>query len=336
MAPYCDNPNLPAPAHDQADPHHRTAPPAPGPNGAARIDSGNSDEDGRSQLIGVLLVLGSALAFSLAGVLTKMVESDAWTVVCWRGLFSILPIVLYAVWREKVRPLDAIRDLGWKGWTLATVGSLASAAFIAAFKLTYVANVVVIYATVPFVAAGLAWLALRERVKTSTLLAAGGAFLGVMIMVSGGIGTGHLTGDLLAALMTIGMAAYMVLIRVFRETPVVLAIAASSLQLFIAGWFMSDPLAVSAGDLLILALFGFTFALAAILLTEGTRLIPAAEAGLLGTAETPLAPLLAWLVLAELPPNASLIGGSIVLAVVLAHAARDFAEAASRRRSAPP
>lgn len=143
-------------------------------------------------------------------------------------------------------------------------------------------------------------------------------------MLAGGAGTGHLAGDFLAVLMTIGMAVYMVLIRVFRETPVILALAASSLQLFIAGWFMSDPLAVSAGDLAILAFFGLAFALAAILLTEGTRLIPAAEAGLLGTAETPLAPLFAWLVLAELPPAPSFIGGAIVLGVVLAHAARDF------------
>lgn len=134
---------------------------------------GSNGEDGRSHVTGVLLVLGSALVFSVAGVLTKIVESDPRTVVCWRGLFSAPLIVLYAIWREKGRPLGIIFDLGWKGWTLATIGSLASAAFIAAFKLTYVANVAIIYTIVPFVAAGLGWLALRERVRASTLLAAG-------------------------------------------------------------------------------------------------------------------------------------------------------------------
>ena len=54
-------------------------------------------------------------------------------------------------------------------------------------------------------------------------------------------------------------------------------------------------------------------------------MIPAAEAGLLGSAEAPFAILLAWLLLAELPPLASFAGGGIVLAAVFAHAAADFA-----------
>ena len=54
--------------------------------------------------------------------------------------------------------------------------------------------------------------------------------------------------------------------------------------------------------------------------TEGTRLIPAAESGLLGSAETPLAIAIAWLVLSETPPLASIIGAAIVLTAVLLHA----------------
>ena len=285
---------------------------------------------------GVLLVLGSAVAFSLAGVLTKLVASDAWTVVCWRGFFGAPLILFYVMWRARGRPSGMPFRLGWQGWILATITSLTSAAFIAAFKLTYVANVVIVYATVPFVAAGLGWLALRERVRVSTVAAAAAALAGVAVMVSGGAGTGHLAGDLLAVLMTIGMAIYMVLIRVLRQTPVVLALAASSLQLFAAGWVLGDPLAVSTDDLAILAVFGVAFALGAILLTEGTRLIPAAEAGLLGTADTPIAVFLAWLVLAELPPAASVVGGAIALGAVIAHAGRDVAEASALRRRLAP
>ena len=51
--------------------------------------------------------------------------------------------------------------------------------------------------------------------------------------------------------------------------------------------------------------------------TEGSRLIPAAEAGLLGSAEVPFAILFGWLFLAEFPPVASLLGGAIVLAAVM-------------------
>jgi drug/metabolite transporter (DMT)-like permease len=59
-------------------------------------------------------------------------------------------------------------------------------------------------------------------------------------------------------------------------------------------------------------------------LTEGTRLVSAAESGLLGSTEVPLAILFAWLFLGELPPAASLVGGAIVIAVVFGYAACNF------------
>lgn len=269
-------------------------------------------------------MLCSAVVFSFTGILTKMIESDAWTIVAWRGLIGALIITLYVKWRTPGGISGVIAGLGWRGWILATVGSLSSLCFIAAFKHTYVANVAIIYATGPFIAAALEWLLLGDRARKETLLAAGVALAGVSLIVWSGIGSGNLLGDVLALLMTLGMALYMVLIRLFKDTPVVMAGAASGLQLFILGWFVTTPMAVSSRDALLLLLFGASFALAVVLWTEGTRRIPAAESSLLGAAETPLAILFAWLVLAELPPAASFLGGAIVLGAVFAHVVRDL------------
>ncbi len=288
------------------------------------LQTGNNQ---RQHLIGVLLVIASAIVFSLAGILTKMIESDAWTIACWRGLFGAILITLYVLWRQRGRRRRDSFALGWRGWLLATIGSLSTLAFINAFKLTYVANVAIIYATAPFIAAALEWMMRGAGVRPSTMFAAIASLLGVAVMAGAGAATGAWLGDSLALLMTLGMSLYMVLVRVFEDTPVVLAAAASAFQLFIFGWFVTDPLAVSQSDALLLLLFGVVFALAAILLTEGTRMIPAAEAGLLGSAETPLAVVFAWLILAELPPAASLIGGVIVMIAVIGHAGRDFLRA---------
>ena len=130
--------------------------------------------------------------------------------------------------------------------------------------------------------------------------------------------------------MTFGNALYVVLIRLFKDTPVVLAGGVSGLQLFVVGWFVVDPLAVSRSDAVLLTLFGLSFAVAVVLWTEGTRLMPAAHASLLGSAETPVAILFAWLLLAELPPAASFIGGTIVLTAVLVNAVRDFTQVTPR------
>ncbi len=281
--------------------------------------------DANERLLGVVLVTASAAVFGLAGVLTKSIHADPLTINCWRGLVGGLLVAVYVFWRRRrdgssTRPLR----LGWRGWFMAVVGACASIAFIAAFKNTYVANVAIIYATAPFVAALLGWLLLRERVRSQTLLCAILSLGGVGAMVFSGLGTGRPLGDGLALVMTCGSALYMVLVRKFRNTPVVWAGAVSALMLFVLGWLVTDPLAISARDAVLLAAFGASYAVASVMWTEGARLIPAAEAGLLGSAEVPFAVLFGWLFLAEIPPAASLAGGAAVLAAIFAHAGRDW------------
>jgi len=244
-------------------------------------------------IIGVIFIVVSALAFSLAGVLTKLISADAWTISCWRGLIGGVLITAYVAWLGRGQSLHVTFNLGWRGWVLATVGSAASLAFIFAFKLTYIANVAIIYATVPFMAAAMAWWMLRERFQIRTVVASLLSIVGVFIVVGGDLGTASLAGDAVALLMTFGNALYMVLIRVFHDTPVVLAGGVSAFQLFVVGWFVVDPLGVPAQDVFLLVLFGASFAFAVILWTEGTKLMPAAEVGLLGTSETPFAIILA-------------------------------------------
>jgi len=285
------------------------------------------EADTQNQLLGISLVLASTVAFSLSGVLTKVIESDAWTVACWRGLIGAALIVSYALWHDRDDPEAARLRLGWRGWLLASVGSLASLAFIASFKMTYVANVAIIYATVPFAAAFLEWVLLRQKVRRPTMIAAAISVAGVLVMVGAGVGSANLLGDFVAVLMMLGNALYMVLIRVFSKTPVVLAGAASAFQLFIIGWLFTDPFDVSLHDGALLTLFGLSFAIAVILWTEGTKLIAAAESGLLGSAEVPLAIFMAWVFLAEVPPLTSFVGGVMVLCAVVWHAARDYRHA---------
>lgn len=280
--------------------------------------------DTRSHMLGICLVLASTVAFSLSGVLTKTISSNTWTVACWRGLLGATFIAAYVLWRNWRDTETASLRLGWRGWLLASVGSLASLAFVAAFKMTYVANVAIIYALVPFAAALLEWLLLHQAVRRSTMIAAAVCVAGVLVMVAANFGSVNLLGDSVAVLMMLGNALYMVLIRVFSRTPVVLAGAASAFQLFVVSWFFTNPLEVNLHDGVFLMLFGLCFAAAVILWTEGTRLITAAESGLLGAAEVPLAIFMAWVFLTEVPPAASLTGGIMVLSAVIWHAVRDY------------
>ena len=275
----------------------------------------------RMPLVGALLVIASALTFSAAGVLTKSISADAWTVACWRGLVGGLIVSAYVAWRGRGRPIREIFSLRREVWIIAAVSAGSSLLFIAAFKMTFVANVTVIYALAPFLAAGMAWFTIREPVRGGTLLAAALSLGGVVLLVGGGLGAGRLAGDLVALAMTAGNALFIVLMRTYRDVPTVWAGGGlAALMLFAIAWSFTDPIAVSEADLPLLVLFGIAFAVAVILWTEGTRFISAAESGFFGTAEIPFAVLLAWIFLSELPAPSGMFGGGIVLIAVIGHA----------------
>ena len=274
--------------------------------------------------LGPVLVLASAVMFSFSGVLTKAIDAGTWTILTWRGIVGATGVAAYVWVRNRHRPARDVFRLGHQGWLIAAVGGVGSVTFITAFKNTFVANVSVIYATIPFVAAALERVILAEPIRRRTLNAAAASLVGVVIIVAGSLGSPNLDGDAVSLAMVVLNALYMVLIRTFRNTDPVLAGAAAALMLFVAGWFFTDPVDVTAHDAVLLLVFGLIFAAATVLWTEGTRLIPAAESGLLGSAETPLAIAIAWLILSEAPPMASIIGASIVLAAVLIHARADF------------
>ncbi|WP_315980212.1 hypothetical protein [Aliamphritea spongicola] len=56
-----------------------------------------------------------------------------------------------------------------------------------------------------------------------------------------------------------------------------------------------------------------------ILITLGPMRIPAAEVSMMMLLETALGPLWVWLILNEIPPTATLQGGSVVVFTLLAH-----------------
>src|ERR1700722_11468656 len=104
--------------------------------------------------LGLALVTLSAIAWSTAGYFTRLIPLDAWTLLAWRGLFGALGIAIAVVVLE---PRGSRLAMGGPGWLFAIVSAVAMTLFITSLKEATVAHVAVIYATVPFVAAGLGW-----------------------------------------------------------------------------------------------------------------------------------------------------------------------------------
>ena len=267
-------------------------------------------------MAGVTLVLVSALVFSTAGLFVKGVDADIWAILFWRGISASLFTAVYVVWRGSSR--REFVGMGYAGVFAALVGASATLAFIPAFKYTSIANVSMIWASAPFVAAAIAWLWMREKPTPLVLVTSLAAFFGVLIIVGGSFGGIHLKGDLLALWMTLGMAMYLCIYRRYPDTPAAGPSVLSCLVLLPIAVFFGDPLSAPLHEILIMACFGLVFAVASVTLAEGARRLPAAETALIGALETPLAPIWAILLFSEIPTAYTLIGGSIILVAIVA------------------
>ncbi|MDP2373939.1 DMT family transporter [Reyranella sp.] len=272
----------------------------------------------RKRWLGTALLAASAVAYSSGGFYTRLIETDAWTMLFWRGLFGGLFLFGVMAWHEHGRVVQAVRDIGRDGLLIAVCSAVATACFLNALRLSSVADVLVIDATIPFMTAGIAWLVIGEREDRVTLLASLAALAGVVVMAGSAIAGGRWLGDLLALAMALLMATALVMIR---RNPKVSMLPAVGLSAFLCALIVlpwARPLSVSGSDLLQLALFGTTqFGIGLLLLSFGTPLVSATRGALIGTLQTPLGVLWVWLAFSEATAVATLAGGAIVLAAVI-------------------
>lgn len=284
--------------------------------------------------LGASLVFLSALFWSFGGAIALFVaDVPSWTVVFWRSFWAAAFLLAFMLWRDGPGGTVALfRGMGFAGLGVALCFATGSTSFVVAIGYTTVANIVLMQAGVPLIAALIAFLAFGERVSPATAAAIAAVILGVVVMVSDSLsGAGSLVGDGLALLIALSFALATVLTRRFahvRMTP------ATCLSVILAGSLaatQAPSLAVSAPDMAVLFAFGaLNLGLGLALFASGARLVPAALAALLGTFETILSPVWVWLVHGQEPAGRTLLGGGIVFAALLVHLAFEM-----RRQSRP-
>lgn len=281
--------------------------------------------DLKSHRVGLALVAMAALSWSSAGIFTRLISADLMTMLFWRGLFSGATIFALFLFIERRDAFATLARLRWPALGVAALSATGMITGIGSLRFTAVADAMVIYATVPFITAGMAYLFIGEKPTFSTLVASVFALIGVGIMLVGSGGTGGLFGKFLALLMTCSMAGFATLMRAHREVPMLPAMSLSGWFASAFCWFFAAPMAISARDFGLTALFGILQNAAGLAFyTFGSRRIPAAEATLIAALEVPFTPLWVWLFLNEVPAPQTMIGGAVVLLALFGHIAMEF------------
>ncbi len=273
----------------------------------------------RDYQYGLLLVIAAAIAWSTSGLFTRLLSVDTATILFWRGLFGALGTWLAVALIPGTGGISTFRQIDKPGFAYATLTALSMLLFISALRNTTVAHVAIITAIVPFVAAYLGWAILRDAPRPSAIISSAAALVGVAIIA--GISTeGSAFGDVLACLMALCMAGMILISRRFGNIPALPATCLASAVSAAATLPFATLATVTTQDLSILALFALVNQILGFgLFALGARLLPPMETALIIALDAPLAPFWVWIVFAETPSDATLVGGAIVLAAVIGH-----------------
>ncbi|HEX5847871.1 MAG TPA: DMT family transporter, partial [Rubrobacter sp.] len=237
---------------------------------------------------------------------------------CALGVVALTPL---AAWRRERLPEG--RDL-WAGVAAGVALGVHFGTWIASLDYTSVAASVVLVSTTPVFVAVAAYLLLGERTSVLSLGGIGLAILGTTVIAGGGSGTGNTAflGNALALVGAVAMAVYVLIGRSLRTGGV------GALSYSIVGYSVAAlallPVALVSGA----QLWGYsaTTWFWLFVITLGPQLLghtvlnwalEYVRASIVSgavLAEPVIAALLAWLVLAEKPGQATLVGGVVVIA----------------------
>lgn len=263
-------------------------------------------------ILGGAFVLVAALAWSTAGLFTRIVSTDIPTTLFGRSLTGgICVFLIYVLF------FNRDRSRIWRFTAGEIVISLLSAAgmmcFISAFFFTSIANVTFLYGMMPLVTLLLSVVILRQRPTTIGILCCFLAAAGVAVIVWNEKNLSDWLGFALAFGMTFFMAALTVSTKVYPEADVT---KATYLSAFLAA-LMTLPFTnfggVSPVDGVWLTVYGVVnVGLGFGVYLLGVSRIPALAAALIGLVEIPLAPVWALLLFGEEVGVGALYGGTIV------------------------
>ena len=260
----------------------------------------------------VLAALGMLLV-STDSYFVRLADIDGWTMAF---LVSVVSLPVQLALQRVVEGGDVVGAFRASPRGLATVGILSGVSqvcFIIAITRTDVANVVVIVAASPIIAAVVGRVFFGERTNRRTWIAIGITVCGVVIVVSSSIGSPNLVGDLLALTAVAAFSTNMNVWRRYREQSRFIGLSiAASVTIVITVWFAA-PLGLSTQVYLAAIGMGLLFnPIGRLCLTSAPRHAPASEVALFTPVETLAASAWAWIAFSEQPSTRTFLGGAVI------------------------
>lgn len=263
---------------------------------------------------GLAYVLISAVCFSLAGVLIKIVPWNPVSINGARCIFAIIPMYLYL--RATGRRFHVNKQI--IGGAVLDFAMLET--FVIANKLTTAANAIVLQFTEPVWVILLAWIIFRSRPRASAVAASIVVIAGIVCFFLDSLSAGGVLGNILAIVSGLAYAGVFLL----KESPkcdfecaAILGFAAC----FVVGIpFYAQETVFSLNILLAIMALGIAqLGLAYFFLSKGLDVVSPVTASLTSTIEPLLNPILVAIVVGETIGPVSIFGAVLVIGAATAY-----------------
>ena len=265
-------------------------------------------------MIGVLFVVPDS-------IMVRLISSDPMVTAFWRSFTAGTFVAIFILLTMRNDVVKTITQMGCAGWVYCVLIGTTSPAFVLAVQNTSVANVVLIFASMPVFSAILSFLILSERPNRQLLLTSCFVFAGLAIIGFGSSGgaAAHWIGDLWAVYIVIAFSTALILLRRQKHVSMLPAIPIGYIGAACVMFWFIDPLETMETDGALYVLHGVLIAVSTCGLTLGPRYISATEVSLLILLESVFAPILAWIVLSEMPAQATILGGVLILSALVVY-----------------
>jgi len=272
------------------------------------------------QAKGLLLTAVGVLAIVPDSILIRLIQADILTITFWRALIPGVLISTAVLLFYRKPTLSFIKSPGASGIIFIVTHSIGTLLFVVAIELTSIASALFIISTSPVFAAIISRIFLKEKISLRMIFTIVGALIGIGFITFGSLNEEEFfaVGDVAALGVAICLAISLTAARSASNFSMIPAVGISSLLTPLCIVYFINPFNLLYLDWIYILLLGVVFApIATCLIATGPRYITSAEVSLLLLLEAVLAPILAWLILFEIPHSSTIYGGLIVLSVLI-------------------
>ena len=275
----------------------------------------------------IFVVLIAGLFWSFGPLVVRNIDNAQlipWQYLFFRGsvIFLILNIYLFLVEGQKFT--NNYKKIGLSGLIGGISLGTANITFILSITATSAAVTLLMLAAMPFIAAILAYVFLKEKISKTTLIAITIAAAGVIFMSFDSRETGTVFGLVTGLISSLGFAGFTVSLRWRKNTPKFTTVAIAGIFCSIVSilvlLFNDSTVLISLKNTSLSALHGFLVCLGLILYSTKSKYLPAADLTLLSLTEVLGGILWVWLPLFginEVPNTNTLIGGAIITSSII-------------------